>query len=89
MTAVMPRSEVINFRVSPSKKALIKTAADALGKNATDFMVETLCEKAHEVLADRAHFQLSQERFAEFSRLLDEPVSSATLRLLAKRSPWE
>lgn len=89
MSAVISRSEVMNFRVAPAKKELIKTAADSLGKTASDFMIETLCEKAQEVLADRTHFELADRKFAEFSRLLDERVSDSTLRLLAKKSPWE
>ncbi len=89
MSAVITRSETMNFRVAPAKKELIQSAADALGKTATDFMVETLCDRAHEVLADRTQFQLSADSFGIFSQLLDQPVNASVLRLLAKKSPWE
>lgn len=93
MTAVAerrePAEETINIRATKAKKALIDQAANALGVKRTTFMLDALCEKAHEVLADRTQFQLSQRQMAEFSRLLDEPVSDAAIRMLIKRAPWD
>lgn len=82
------RITTINLRTSVETRALIDSAAKALGMNRTDFMLDTLCQRAHEVLADRTHFQLDGRKFAEFNSLLDKPVSPAALGMLAKRAPW-
>lgn len=82
------RNTTINLRTSVEARALIDSAAKALGMSRTDFMLDTLCQKAHEVLADRTHFHLDGRKFAEFNRLLEKPVSPAALRMLAKRAPW-
>ena len=82
-------AETINFRLPKAKKALIDEAANALGKKRSVFMLDALSEKAHEVLADRTRFELGQRQANAFNRLLDEPVDSAAIRLLLRKSPWD
>lgn len=90
MNAVLSNnSRAINFRVSDEKRVLIDSAADVLGKNRTTFILDAVCEKAHEVLADRTNFQLNSDQLTAFNQLLDAPVSSAVVRLLNKRAPWD
>jgi len=79
----------INLRTSHAKKALIDEAAEHLGQKRTEFILDTACERAHEVLADRNRIEVNEEKFAAFVRVLEQPVSDAVLRMLARRAPWE
>ena len=78
------RDETINLRASQRQKALIDSAAEALGRNRSDFMLETVCREAEAVLLDRRYFK-------RFTSMLDKPpASNARLRRLLKtKAPWE
>ncbi len=86
----MPRN-AINLRVSPSQRARIDQAAQALGKNRSDFMLETACRAADAVLLDRRVFMLDEKSYEKFIEMLDRPpVENPRLaRLLTTRAPWE
>ncbi|HTD29435.1 MAG TPA: DUF1778 domain-containing protein [Xanthomonadaceae bacterium] len=79
----------INLRISSAKKALINEAAELLGQKRTEFILDTACEKAQSVLADRTRIEVDAEKFAAFARVLERPVNTAVLRMLAKPAPWE
>ncbi|HMW47193.1 MAG TPA: DUF1778 domain-containing protein [Cellvibrionaceae bacterium] len=84
------RAASINLRALPEQRALIDLAAHALGKNRSDFMLEAACERAQAVLLDQVFFALDDERYQQFTALLDTPTSSnpALVQLLAVKAPW-
>ena len=91
MTAMTARETTINLRAPAARRALIDHAADVLGKIRTDFMLDAASEKAQRVLLDRTVFALDAKRFAQFTRLLEAPLSGskAVRKLLLRKAPWE
>jgi uncharacterized protein (DUF1778 family) len=81
----------INLRVPTETRALIDSAAAALGKSRTEFVLDTARREAIEVLLDQRLFVLSDEEFARFSHVLDNPPppSPELRKLFATRAPWE
>jgi len=69
------RDVTINIRVHQAQRDLIDRAAEAVGKNRSDFMLETACREAEAILLDRRLFMLDDEKFKEFTDLLDAPPS--------------
>ena len=84
------RDAAINLRALPQQRDLIDQAAQLLGKNRSDFMLEAACDKAQSVLLDQVFFSLDDEKFRQFTALLDAPVqpNSGLERLLAVKAPW-
>ncbi|MDA8328176.1 MAG: DUF1778 domain-containing protein [Betaproteobacteria bacterium] len=84
------RDAAINLRALPEQRDLIDHAANLLGKNRSDFMLEVACERAQAVILDQIFFSLDSERFAQFTAMLDTPVSpnSGLERLMAVKAPW-
>ncbi len=89
----MPSLNVINLRISEVQKALIDSAAKALGKNRTTFILENALRSAEDVLLDRSHFQLDAGQWANFTELLDNAPSEEQLEklrtLFAAPTPWK
>lgn len=85
------RAENINLRVTRNQKALIDRAADALGRNRSDFMLDAACQEAESVLLDRRYFVLSDDKFKQFTDMLDKPPASnpRLARLLRTKAPWD
>jgi uncharacterized protein (DUF1778 family) len=85
------RAENINLRVSRRQKALIDSAADALGRNRSDFMLDVVCREAESVLLDRRYFNLGEEEFRRFCAMLDNPpeTNPKLARLLNRKPSWE
>jgi uncharacterized protein (DUF1778 family) len=84
------RDAPINLRALPQQRDLIDQAAALLGKNRSDFMLEAACDKAQAVLLDQVFFRLDDERFSQFSALLDAPVHEAGIaNLMAVTMPWK
>jgi uncharacterized protein (DUF1778 family) len=85
------RAENINLRVSRRQKALIDSAADALGRNRSDFMLDVVCREAESVLLDRCYFGLGDDAFERFNAMLDiPPLDNPKLaRLLSRKPSWE
>ncbi|WP_158941165.1 DUF1778 domain-containing protein [Burkholderia sp. S171] len=80
----------INLRALPKQRDLIDHAANLLGKNRSDFMLEAACERAQAIVLDQVFFSLDENKFREFTALLDAP-QSANLgfeRLMAVKAPW-
>jgi uncharacterized protein (DUF1778 family) len=53
-------------------------------------MLEAACDKAQSVLLDQVFFSLDEEKFRQFTALLDAPVqpNPGLERLLAVKAPW-
>ena len=53
-------------------------------------MLEAACDKAQSVLLDQVFFSLDDEKFRQFTALLDAPVqpNRGLERLLAVKAPW-
>ncbi len=84
------RDAAINLRALPEQRDLIDYAAQLVGKNRSDFMLEAACDKAQTVLLDQVFFSMDEEKFLQFTTMLDAPpVSNSGLeRLLAVNAPW-
>jgi len=54
-------------------ESIIRAAADVSGLTLTDFIVSAAANHARQTLADQIYFGLSDEKFAEFSAILDRP----------------
>lgn len=85
------RAENINLRVSRRQKALIDSAADALGRNRSDFMLDVVCREAESILLDQCYFRLGEEDFQRFTAMLDNPPATnpKLARLLKRKPSWE
>ena len=68
------RSQRINLRATDRQEVLLRRAAEATDRTLTDFVLGSAVEYAERVLADRRWFIATDEQFAEFTRLLDEPL---------------
>ncbi len=84
------RDAAINLRAQPEQRELIDQAARLLGKNRSDFMLEAACERAQAVLLDQVLFSLDEERFKQFSAMLDAPPAGnqGLERLMTVKAPW-
>ncbi|ALR06283.1 DUF1778 domain-containing protein [Xylella fastidiosa] len=84
------RDASINLRAMPEQRDLIDQAANLLGKNRSDFMLEAACERAKAIILDQVFFNLDEERFRQFTVLLDAPQDTnlGLNRLMAIKAPW-
>lgn len=64
----------LNVRLRAADDDLIRRAARQVGQSVSEFLTTSAIERAHEVLADQREFVLDERTWAEFTRLLDEPV---------------
>ncbi len=85
------REAAINLRALTEQRDLIDRAAALLGKNRSDFMLEAACERAQAVLLDQVFFKLDDERFRQFTALLDAPPgpNEGLEKLMAVKAPWQ
>ena len=84
------RDAAINLRALPEQRDLIDHAASLLGKNRSDFMLEAACERARAVVLDQVFFGLNDDKFQQFTELLDAPPgpNPGLERLMAVKTPW-
>ena len=68
------KDERFNLRATPEQHALIRQAADRVGRSYTDFILESATERAVDVLADRRVFILDDDRWEAFVAALDAPA---------------
>lgn len=85
------RDAAINLRALPGQRDLIDQAANLLGKNRSDFMLEAACDRARSVVLDQVFFSLDDDKFKQFTALLDAPpgASVGLERLMAVKAPWD
>lgn len=84
------RDAAINLRALAEQRDLIDHAAQLLGKNRSDFMLEAACDKAQAVVLDQVFFSLDDDKFRQFTQLLDAPPAHnpGLDRLMAVKAPW-
>lgn len=84
------RDAAINLRALAEQRDLIDHAAQLLGKNRSDFMLEAACDKAQSVVLDQVFFSLDDDKFRQFTQLLDAPPAHnpGLDRLMAVKAPW-
>jgi uncharacterized protein (DUF1778 family) len=84
------RDASINLRALPEQRDLIDHAASLLGKNRSDFMLEAACERAKAIVLDQVFFSLDEDKFRQFTALLDAPqeTNAGLERLMAVEAPW-
>lgn len=84
------RDASINLRTLPEQRDLIDHAASLLGKNRSDFMLEAACERAKAIVLDQVFFSLDENRFRQFTAMLDAPqgANPGLDRLMAIKAPW-
>ena len=68
------KDERFNLRATPEQHALIRQAADQVGRSYTDFILESATERAVDVLADRRVVILDDDRWDAFVAALDAPA---------------
>jgi uncharacterized protein (DUF1778 family) len=85
------RDAAINLRALAEQRDLIDYAAQLLGKNRSDFMLEAACDRAQAVILDQVFFALDDDRFKQFTKLLDAPPAhnAGLARLMAVKVPWK
>ena len=84
------RDAAINLRALAEQRDLIDDAAQLLGKNRSDFMLEAACDKAQAVVLDQVFFGLDENKFKQFTAMLDAPPAPnpGLERLMAVKVPW-
>ena len=85
------RDASINLRALPEQRDLIDHAASLLGKNRSDFMLEAACERARAIVLDQVFFSLGEDKFRQFTALLDAPqrTNPGLERLMTVEAPWK
>ena len=85
------KSSRIGLRISPAQERAIKLASEIKGKSTSEFILETAYQAAEQTLLDQRLFMVSNEKFENFSKLLDRPPmdNEGLKKLFSKPSPWE
>ena len=65
----------LNLRTSARQDALIRKAAESVGRSVTEFVLDSACTNAEHVLADRNHFVLDEDSWKRFMAALDQPAA--------------
>lgn len=65
----------LNLRASSQQDALIRKAAESVGRSVTEFVLDSACANAEHVLADRSRFILDDQAWARFMAALDGPAA--------------
>lgn len=68
-------SDRLSCRISPLIKQQAEAAARALGQSITAFTEAALAEKAQSVLTEQERIVLSEEQFARFVQILEDPAT--------------
>jgi uncharacterized protein (DUF1778 family) len=84
------KTQRINLRATARQESVIRRAADATHRSVTDFILDAASVEAERIMADRRRFELGEEQWVEFERLLEEPLpsNSKLARLAARTSPF-
>ena len=68
------RTERFNLRVSDREARLIRLGAEHRGVNITNFIVESACIRAEQEIGEARDFELSSNKWQQFSQALDGPA---------------
>ena len=68
------RTEKLEIRVSPSEKAKLQAAAQAIHRNMSVFVMDSALSRAEDTITERQVFGLDAERWQAFQAALDAPV---------------
>jgi uncharacterized protein (DUF1778 family) len=74
-SAAPRKASRLNLRASAQQDALIRKAAESVGRSVTDFVLDSACTTAEQVLADRCHFVLDDDAWQRFMAALDQPAT--------------
>ena len=85
------RSTTINFRATETWRALVDHAAALTEKTRTDFIIEATQKQAEDILLDQKFFELDEERFRAFIKILDNPPTpnEELIKLMNRKAPWQ
>lgn len=85
------KTQRINLRTTKRQESVIRRAAEETHRSVTDFVLNAASIEAERIMADRRRFELNHQQWAEFERLLEEPLpsNSKIARLAARPSPFE
>ncbi len=65
----------LNLRASAQQDALIRKAAESVGRSVTEFVLDSACASAEHVLADRNQFVVDDDAWKHFMAALDRPIT--------------
>jgi uncharacterized protein (DUF1778 family) len=84
------KDERLNIRVSRAEKAVVEQAASLRHMAVSQFMLQAALQSAEEVLADQSRFIVPEDRWMQFSALLDRParVIPALAEAASEPSPF-
>jgi uncharacterized protein (DUF1778 family) len=83
VSALSPKAERLQVRVSGEEKTLLERAAAASKQSSSEFIRGAALHHAEHVLADRRHFTLDADQWEQFEAALDrEPTGKDKLREL-------
>lgn len=91
MAVVELPPERIEVMATPSAAALLRRAADSMGRGVAEFLLDAAVEAATDVAGDRPPIRLDAERWLAFKNALDRPVADKPrlTRLLTGKSVLE
>jgi uncharacterized protein (DUF1778 family) len=89
-TAVAPRRDTLNVRISAAERNLIDRAAASAGTTRTEFILRAARRAAEETLLDQAVLSVSPEAYADFLARLDAPPApnERLRRTMQSPIPW-
>lgn len=84
------KSSRIGLRISPAQERAIRLASEIKEKTISEFILDTAYRAAEQTLLDQRLFMVSNEKFSQFSELLERPPmdNEGLKKLFSKPSPW-
>ena len=81
----------IGLRVSPVRERTIRLASEIKEKSLSEFILDAAFQEAEQTLLEQRLFQVSHDKFEDFSNLLDRPPmdNEGLKQLFSKPSPWD
>lgn len=85
------KSSRIWLRISPAQERAIKLASEIKEKSLSEFILDMAYQAAEQTLLDQRLFMVSNEKFENFSKLLDRPPldNEGLKKLFSKPSPLD
>lgn len=85
------RDATIHIRAPKKTKEIIESAAASAGKSLSEFVLDSARQQAVDVLLNQRLFVLEPDRYAAFTKALDNPPPAGPkLKALMRRRPlWQ